>query len=127
MWVLIQGRSIFGLMVMVAGNGHLVMPDSQMCLVQMIRGLSMKFMRLLGWALIAIITAASTLAALGRIGIKWISGRKHWKLEYADIRMPMSKTLSDYRSAQNCALDMANRCFGFQFLSSCSILDRTAH
>ena len=56
-------------------------------------------------------TDASTLAALERIGIKCISGRKHWKLEYADIRMPMSKTPSDYRSAQNCASDMANRCF----------------
>ena len=36
-------------------------------------------------------TDASTLAALERIGIRCISGRKHWKLEYADIRMPMSK------------------------------------
>lgn len=43
--------------------------------------------------------------------VRCISGRKHWKLEYADIRMPMSKTPSDYRSAQNCASDMANRCF----------------
>lgn len=56
-------------------------------------------------------TDASTLAALERIGIRCISGRKHWKLEYADIRMPMSKTPSDYRSAQNCATDVANRCF----------------
>ena len=56
-------------------------------------------------------TDASTLAALERIGIRCISGKKHWKLEYADIRMPMSKTPSDYRSAQNCATDMANRCF----------------
>ena len=56
-------------------------------------------------------TDASTLAALERIGIRCISGRKHWKLEYADIRMPMSKTPSDYRSAQNCATNMANRRF----------------
>ena len=56
-------------------------------------------------------TDAGTLAALERIGIRCISGRKHWKLEYADIRMPMSKTPSDYRSALNCATDMANRCF----------------
>lgn len=56
-------------------------------------------------------TDASTLAALERIGIRCISGRKHWKLQYADIRMPMSKTPSDCRSAQNCATDMANRCF----------------
>ena len=56
-------------------------------------------------------TDGGTLAALGRLGIRCISGRKHWKLEYADIRMPMSKTPSDYRSAQNCAADMANRCF----------------
>ena len=33
------------------------------------------------------------------------------KLEYANVRMPMSKTPSDYRSAQNTASDMANRCF----------------
>ena len=56
-------------------------------------------------------TDSSTLAALERIDIRCISGRKHWKLEYADVRMPMSKTPSDYRSAQNCATDMANRCF----------------
>lgn len=56
-------------------------------------------------------TDARTLAALGRIGIRCISGRKHWKLEYADIRMPMSKTPSDRRGAQNTATDIANRCF----------------
>lgn len=52
-----------------AGNGHLVMPDSQMCLVQMIRGLSMKFMRLLGWALIAMLY----LILLGSICVRYPS------------------------------------------------------
>ena len=56
-------------------------------------------------------TDAGTLAALERLGIRTISGHKHWKLQYADIRLPMAKTPSDYRSAQNCATDMANRFF----------------
>ena len=48
---------------------------------------------------------------LEKLGFKLISGRTHWKLQYANVRITMSKTQSDYRSAQNCATDMANRCF----------------
>lgn len=54
---------------------------------------------------------ARTIAALEKIGFKCVSGNKHWKLDYADIRMPISKTPSDYRAALNMATDIANRCF----------------
>ena len=54
--------------------------------------------------------AAGTLSDLERIGFRCISGKKHWKLEYGNVRMPMSKTPSDYRSQFNAAADMANRC-----------------
>src|SRR5574344_141325 len=52
-----------------------------------------------------------TIAALEKIGFKCISGNKHWKLDYANVRFPMSKTPSDRRGAQNTATDIANRCF----------------
>lgn len=51
------------------------------------------------------------LKGLEKLGMKLISGRKHWKLEYGNVRMPMSKTPSDYRSSLNSSADMANRCF----------------
>ena len=51
------------------------------------------------------------LKGLEKLGMKLISGRKHWKLEYGNVRMPMSKTPSDYRSGLNSSADMANRCF----------------
>lgn len=49
--------------------------------------------------------------ALEKLGFRLVSGKKHWKLEYADIRMPLSKTPSDYRANLNSANEMANRCF----------------
>ena len=48
---------------------------------------------------------------LEKLGFKLISGRTHWKLEYADVRMPLSKTPSDYRANQNTAAEMIKRCF----------------
>lgn len=54
---------------------------------------------------------ARTIAALEKLGFKCVSGNKHWKLDYANIRIPMSKTPSDRRGAQNTAADIANRCF----------------
>ncbi len=54
---------------------------------------------------------ARTIAALEMIGFKCVSGNKHWKLDYANVRIPISKTLSDRRGAQNTATDIANRCF----------------
>ena len=54
---------------------------------------------------------ARTIAALEKIGFKCVSGNKHWKLDYANVRIPISKTPSDRRGAQNTATDVANRCF----------------
>lgn len=54
---------------------------------------------------------ARTIAALEKIGFKCVSGNKHWKLDYANVRIPISKTPSDRRGAQNTATDIANRCF----------------
>jgi glycine dehydrogenase subunit 1 len=50
-------------------------------------------------------------AELEKIGFKCVSGNKHWKLDYANVRIPISKTPSDRRGAQNTATDIANRCF----------------
>lgn len=49
--------------------------------------------------------------ALEGLGFRLISGRNHWKLEYADVRIVLSKTPSDYRANINTAVDVANRCF----------------
>lgn len=54
---------------------------------------------------------ARAIAALERIGFKCVSGNKHWKLDYADVRIPISKTPSDHRSAMNTATSIANSCF----------------
>lgn len=54
---------------------------------------------------------ARTIAALEKLGFKCVSGNKHWKLDYANVRIPISKTPSDRRGAQNTAADIANRCF----------------
>lgn len=54
---------------------------------------------------------AQTIGALGKLGFRLISGKKHWKLEYANVRMPLAKTPSDYRSNRNATNEIANRCF----------------
>ena len=54
---------------------------------------------------------ARTIAALEKLGFKYVSGNKHWKIDYANVRIPMSKTPSDHRAALNTATDIANRCF----------------
>ena len=54
---------------------------------------------------------ARAISALEKIGFRCVSGNKHWKLDYADIRIPISKTPSDYRSALNTATSIANQCF----------------
>ena len=54
---------------------------------------------------------ARTIAALEKLGFKCVSGNKHWKLDYANVRIPISKTPSDHRAALNTATDIANRCF----------------
>ena len=48
---------------------------------------------------------------LEKLGFKLISGRTHWKLQYANVRITMSKTPSDYRANLNTSSDTANRCF----------------
>lgn len=49
--------------------------------------------------------------ALERLGFRLVSGRTHWKVEYAGVRMTIAKTPSDHRAASNTAADIANRCF----------------
>ena len=48
---------------------------------------------------------------LERIGLHLISGRNHWKLQYANVRVVMAKTPSDYRANLNTSSEIANRCF----------------
>ena len=48
---------------------------------------------------------------LERLGLRLISGRTHWKLQYANVRVTMSKTPSDYRANLNHGNEIANRCF----------------
>lgn len=48
---------------------------------------------------------------LERFGLRLISGRTHWKLQYANVRVTMSKTPSDYRANLNNGSEIANRCF----------------
>ena len=54
---------------------------------------------------------ARTITALEKLGFKCVSGNKHWKLDYANVRILMSKTPSDHRAALNAATDITNRCF----------------
>lgn len=48
---------------------------------------------------------------LERLGLRLISGRTHRKLQYANVRVVMSKTPSDYRANLNNGSEIANRCF----------------
>ena len=48
---------------------------------------------------------------LEALGFKFISGKKHWKLEYGNVRFPVSKTPSDYRSNRNALSLIENKCF----------------
>ena len=48
---------------------------------------------------------------LERLGLRLISGRTHWKLQYANVRVTMSKTPSDCRANLNNGSEIANRCF----------------
>ena len=48
---------------------------------------------------------------LERLGLRLISGRTHRKLQYANVRVTMSKTPSDYRANLNNGNEIANRCF----------------
>ena len=48
---------------------------------------------------------------LERLGLHLISGRNHWKLQYANVRVTLAKTPSDYRANLNSGSEIANRCF----------------
>jgi len=50
-------------------------------------------------------------SALESLGFRLISGRTHWKLQYANIRLAMAKTPSDFRSTNNTSTEITNRCF----------------
>ena len=54
---------------------------------------------------------ARAISDLERIGFKCVSGNKHLKLDYANVRIPISKTPSDRRAAMNTATSIANNCF----------------
>ncbi|MCQ2393122.1 MAG: hypothetical protein MJ249_02445 [Kiritimatiellae bacterium] len=53
----------------------------------------------------------TALAALEKIGFRYISGNKHHKLDWAGIRFPIAKTPSDYRACLNSAAEINNRVF----------------
>ena len=48
---------------------------------------------------------------LERLGLRLISGHNHWKLQYANVRVTLAKTPSDYRANLNSGSEIANRCF----------------
>lgn len=54
---------------------------------------------------------AHVLAELAELGIRPVSGRKHWKLDYGGLRLTMAKTPSDFRSSLNAATEIGNRCY----------------
>ena len=51
------------------------------------------------------------IAALEKLGFRYISGKNHHKLEWAGIRFPMAKTPSGRRSCLNSAAEIVNRVF----------------
>lgn len=53
----------------------------------------------------------TTLAALEKLGFRYVSGANHHKLDFAGIRFPVSKTPSDHRSCLNSAAEICNRVF----------------
>ena len=48
---------------------------------------------------------------LERLGLHLVSGRTHWKLQYANVRVTLSKTPPHYRANLNNGSEIANRCF----------------
>ena len=53
----------------------------------------------------------STIAALEKLGFRYVSGANHHKLDFAGIRFPVAKTPSDHRSCLNSATEICNRVF----------------
>jgi len=54
---------------------------------------------------------ANTLSELEQLGFRCISGKKHWKLEFGGVRIPIAKTPSDRRAGLNTSANIANLCF----------------
>ncbi len=53
----------------------------------------------------------TTIAALEKLGFRYVSGANHHKLDYAGIRFPVAKTPGDHRSCLNSAAEICNRVF----------------
>ena len=53
----------------------------------------------------------AAIAALEKLGFRYVSGANHHKLDFAGIRFPVAKTPSDRRSCLNSAADIFNRVF----------------
>ena len=53
----------------------------------------------------------ATIAALEKLGFRYVSGSNHHKLDFAGIRFPVAKTPSDHRSCLNSAAEICNRVF----------------
>lgn len=56
-------------------------------------------------------TDGKMLKELEKLGFRLVSGRNHWKLEYGEVRQPLSKTPSDFRSNRNAVSEIINKCF----------------
>lgn len=56
-------------------------------------------------------TDTQTIKALEKLGFRLVSGRKHWKIAYGTVRLPLAKTPSDFRSNRNAVSEIVNRCF----------------
>jgi|BioPla2DNA2_1021312.scaffolds.fasta_scaffold17647_3 hypothetical protein len=50
-------------------------------------------------------------AVLSKLGFKLIRKRTHWILDYAGVRLTLSKTPSDFRANRNKASVIENKCF----------------
>ena len=53
----------------------------------------------------------ATIAALEKLGFRYVSGSNHHKLDFAGIRFPVAKTPNDHRSCLNSAAEICNRVF----------------
>ena len=53
----------------------------------------------------------AAIAALEKLGFRYVSGANHHKLDFAGIRFPVAKTPSDHRSCLNSAAEICNRVF----------------
>ena len=51
------------------------------------------------------------IAALEKLGFRYISGKNHHKIDWAGIRFPLAKTPSDFRACLNSSAEIINRVF----------------